>query len=228
MRVQGVQGQGCPQHESTQPGPLTLLPHKTRVRHKKQAQVQTVSKTSLRGVQGGPGRGSREGVEGEVQHSANPGRGVQGLGRNRFKQTRKTLRNCMARLLRSNIQDFFVQEILVGQTAQGTPFRCRGPPSKEGERGRLNLPSVQHATQGSADLTAFALPKWHVVCLVGLVFLRFSCEVRYQSGRTIAGWPPACQQATGAPSLFVRGSAEVLLKAPGPLPWWRNLGRYRG
>ena len=47
MRVQGVQGQGCPQDESTQPGPLTLLPHKTRVRHKKQAQVQTVSKTSL-------------------------------------------------------------------------------------------------------------------------------------------------------------------------------------
>ena len=69
MRVQGVQGQECPQHESTQPGPLTLLPHNTRVRHKKQAQVQTVSKTSLRGVeslgvggvqriqQGGPGRG---------------------------------------------------------------------------------------------------------------------------------------------------------------------------
>ena len=51
MRVQGVQGQGCPQHESTQPGPLTLLPHKTRVRHKKQAQVQTVSKTSVRGVE---------------------------------------------------------------------------------------------------------------------------------------------------------------------------------
>ena len=50
MRVHGVQGQGCPQHERTQPGPLTLLPHKTRVRHKKQAQVQTVSKTSLRGV----------------------------------------------------------------------------------------------------------------------------------------------------------------------------------
>ena len=24
MRAQGVQGQGCPQHESTQPGPLTL------------------------------------------------------------------------------------------------------------------------------------------------------------------------------------------------------------
>ena len=29
----------------------------------------------------------------------------------------------MARLLRSNIQDF-VQEVPVGQMAQGTPFRC--------------------------------------------------------------------------------------------------------
>ena len=48
MRVQGVQGQECPQHESTQPGPLTLLPHKTRVRHKNR---HTVSKTSLRGVE---------------------------------------------------------------------------------------------------------------------------------------------------------------------------------
>ena len=65
MRVQG----GFRQYESTQPGPLTLLLHKTRVRHKKQAQVQTVSKTSLRGVEspgvGGPG-GGPEGP-GEVQ-----------------------------------------------------------------------------------------------------------------------------------------------------------------
>ena len=37
------------------------------------------------------------------------------------KKTRKT--NCMASLLRSNIQDF-VQEVPVGQMAQGTPFRC--------------------------------------------------------------------------------------------------------
>ena len=38
-------------------------------------------------------------------------------------KTTKTLRSCMARLLRSNIQDF-VQE--VAQMAQGTPFRsCR-------------------------------------------------------------------------------------------------------
>ena len=47
--------EGCPQDESTQQrgayGPLTLLPHKTRARHKKQAQVQTFSKTSLRGVE---------------------------------------------------------------------------------------------------------------------------------------------------------------------------------
>ena len=28
---QGVQGQRCPQHESTQPGVVTLLPHNTRV-----------------------------------------------------------------------------------------------------------------------------------------------------------------------------------------------------
>ena len=74
-----VQGEGCPPHESTQPGPLTLLP---------QAQVQTV-KTSLRGVErcrgsrrmfrefrgpGGPGRpgiseGSREGSGSEVASS---------------------------------------------------------------------------------------------------------------------------------------------------------------
>ena len=61
MRVQGVQGQECPQHESTQPGPLTLLPHKTRVRHKKQAQVQTVGVESLgRGGKSPDPRGSRK------------------------------------------------------------------------------------------------------------------------------------------------------------------------
>ena len=74
MRVQGVQGQGCPQHESTQPGPLTLLLRKTRVRHRKQAQVQTVSKTSLRcrGGPDGPGRGC-------PSNSRGSGFGVQDL-----------------------------------------------------------------------------------------------------------------------------------------------------
>ena len=50
----------------------------------------------------------------------------------------------MASLLRSNIQDF-VQEVPVGQMAQGTPFRCL---LWLGGGGRLNLPSVQHANQG--------------------------------------------------------------------------------
>ena len=59
-------------------------------------------KTRMRGVQGRPG---------------SPGC----LGAKNTK-TRKTLRNCMASLLRSNIQDF-VQEVPVGQIAQGTPFR---------------------------------------------------------------------------------------------------------
>ena len=72
MRAQGVQGQGCPQHESTQPGPLTLLPHKTRVRHKNKHRSRTVSKTSLRGAR----RMRAQGVQGQgcPQHeSTQPG-----------------------------------------------------------------------------------------------------------------------------------------------------------
>ena len=48
-----------------------------------------------------------------------------------------------------------MQEVPVGQMAQGTPFRCLPWPNPplisrcwEGERGRLNLPSVQHARVG--------------------------------------------------------------------------------
>ena len=44
--------EGCPQHESTQQrgayGPLTLLPHKTRARHKKQAQVQNIQQNKFK------------------------------------------------------------------------------------------------------------------------------------------------------------------------------------
>ena len=65
MQVQGVQGQECPQHESAA-RTSDMLPHKTRVRHKKQAQVNSV------GVEGC----SRPSSEGG-QHSANPGREVQ-------------------------------------------------------------------------------------------------------------------------------------------------------
>ena len=61
-----------------------------------------------------------------------PGRGRKNL------KTRKKLRSCMARRLRRNIQDF-VQEVPVGQMGQG----------------KLNLPSVQHATQGSADIYVY-------------------------------------------------------------------------
>ena len=76
MRVQGVQGQGCPQHESTQPRALTLLPHKTRVRHKKQAQVQTVSKRveslGVR-VEGATYRGGVQGFAGNTKKAENEG-----------------------------------------------------------------------------------------------------------------------------------------------------------
>ena len=106
--------EGCPQHESI---------HKTRVRHKQRHSSdllphKTVQKT---GSRAGPQKVQKspefEGVQ--VQ-------GVQGVGGVfglKTRKTRKTLRSCMARLLRSYIQDF-VQEVPVGQMAQGTPLRC--------------------------------------------------------------------------------------------------------
>ena len=67
------------------------------------------------------------GGPGEFQGSSRavPGR-VRGHGTKKIintKKPEKRFRGCMARLLRSNIQDF-VQEVPVGQMAQGTPFRC--------------------------------------------------------------------------------------------------------
>ena len=53
----------------------------------------------------------------------------------------------MASLLCSNIQDF-VQEVPVGQMAQGTPFGACRLKVLGGGKGEVNLPSVQHATQG--------------------------------------------------------------------------------
>ena len=75
------------------------------------------------------------------------GAGENNQGKKTQKR-RKTLRNCMASLLRSNIQDF-VQEVPVGQMLRVPPAVAHPPPSKvlEGERG-FNLPSVQHANQG--------------------------------------------------------------------------------
>ena len=93
-------------------------------------------------MQGGS-RGSR-GVWGGVQGVCRGSRGKT-LKRN-TKKPRKTLWNCMASLLRSNIQDF-VQEVPVGQVAQGSA--CRGPPSNQFQ----DFPPTifQQATQGSAD-----------------------------------------------------------------------------
>ena len=62
----------------------------------------------LGGVQGVPGGGPRGGPE------------VLGGKLLKTQKTRKTLRNCMVSLLRSNIPDF-VQEVAVGQIAQGKP-----------------------------------------------------------------------------------------------------------
>ena len=61
--------------------------------------------------------GGGPGFQGESRGSA------EVLGRN-TKKPEKTLWNCMASLVRSNIQDFVQEEVPVGQMAQGTPFRC--------------------------------------------------------------------------------------------------------
>ena len=83
-----------------------------------------------RGVQGGPGGpGVSGGVPGQVQG------GVQ-----RFWAEKRLKHQKAENALPTNIQDF-VQEVPVGQMAQGTPFRCLAWPtiSKKEKRGRLNL-----------------------------------------------------------------------------------------
>ena len=67
--------EGCPQHESTQQrrayGPLTLLPHKSRARHKKQAQVQNSRQNEFKRGRGGACESQKEGCP---QHeSTQPG-----------------------------------------------------------------------------------------------------------------------------------------------------------
>ena len=62
----------------------------------------------------------------------------------------------MASLLRSNIQDF-VQELPVGQMAQGTPFRCPSPDFKVlgGGKGEVKPPKCPtcHPRVGGYSLT---------------------------------------------------------------------------
>ena len=111
-----------------------------------------------RGVWGGPGgsRGSRGGPE-----------ALGGKTAKKHEKTRKTLRNCMASLLRSNIQNF-VEEVPLGQMAQGILFRCLPSRKRKGE-----VPSVQHATQGSADIYIYIHTYLILVylCLCALVLI---------------------------------------------------------
>ena len=162
--------EGCPQH-------ATRVRHKQRHRsrtvsktsfgegcaqHETRSGQQSANPAFEGGHAGpaGPGLSSVYGGSREYKRFWGSGgsRGFQRRSRGRpevlggktakTRKTRKT-RSCVARLLRSSIQEF-VQEVLVGQMAQGTPFRCLPWPPLT--RGRLNLPSVQHATQGSADM----------------------------------------------------------------------------
>ena len=106
--------------------------HETRVRHEQRHRSRTVSKTSLRGEQGTQqiqdlrgGRGVQsclEGVQGASRGGLWGSRQVQVSGSRAFGRKN---RSCMY------IQDFV---------------------PALGQRGRFNLPSVQHATQGSADM----------------------------------------------------------------------------
>ena len=75
--------------------------------------------------------------------------GVSGGGAGSFsggpdtRKTRKTLRNCIASLLRSNIQDF-VQEVPVGQNGSGYP---------------LSVPAVAHPPPNFQNLGGVKPPE---------------------------------------------------------------------
>ena len=135
---------------------LTLLPHKTRVRHKKQAQVPTISKTSkqrpgpLKSLGGsrrsmrsrkisggcrwgsGGSRASRRGAGGPGSRSS------EALTSHKTRKIRQTSRRFLSSLLRSCIQDC-VQEVPVGQMAQGTPPRRTPRPSQVASTGFINF-----------------------------------------------------------------------------------------
>ena len=103
-------------------------------------------------------RGGGQGCLGGCRGFQGGFRGVQrGFGP-KHKKTRQTLRNCVASLLRSNIQDF-VQEVPLGQMAQGTAVPAVvNPPradSKEGVRrgkGEVKPPKCPTRQSGLADL----------------------------------------------------------------------------
>ena len=151
MRLGSGINKGTDPEESTQP--LTLLPHKTQSK----LQPKHSANPGFEGGQGGPGGpGLSSDGPGGFQGGSMGGSGALGAIRAKTPKTRKTGSAGGARgsregpevlkpekrssLLRSNIQ-------------RVPPFSaCRGPPPISrcwrGKRGRLNLPSVQHANQG--------------------------------------------------------------------------------
>ena len=92
---------------------------------------------------GGPGR-SREG----------PGRSGGGEGGPEVPaKNTKTRKTVWLGLLRSNIQDF-VQEVPVGQMAQGTPLRCL---PLGGGKGEVKPPKCPTRQSGLADIYLYIL-----------------------------------------------------------------------
>ena len=99
---------------------LTLLPHKTRSKLSRSGQANP-------GFEGGQRQTRKNwkkpgGCRGGVQGWLGGVQGVPGVVQGGSRSFGRKNGNCMASLLRSNIQDFV--EVPVGQMAQGTPFRC--------------------------------------------------------------------------------------------------------
>ena len=141
-----------------------MLPHKTRVRHKKQHRSRTFSKTKS------ASRESRWGPGG-------PGRGVQErsggcTASRKTRKIRQTFRSCLSSLLRSCIQDC-VQEVPVGQMAQGTPPRRTPRPRQVASSGFINFSiffyhvSSEVFSKSSSVMSSFLL----LLLLLLLVFL---------------------------------------------------------
>ena len=134
---------------------MALLPDPTTAKSRRRGSGRKkLEKARMRGgVQGGS-RGSRAVWGGPgVPGGSRGGPELFGGKRLEHEKTRKTLRNCVASLLRSNIQDF-VQEVPVGQMAQGTPFSvpAMAHPPRRGEKGEVKPPKCPTRQSWSADI----------------------------------------------------------------------------
>ena len=99
----------------------------------------------------GPRRFRKSSYDSGVQGGPKAGPEPQGKKTVTRKKPEK-FRSCMARLLRSNIQDF-VQKVAVGQMAQGTPFRS--PAVAHFRKKTLNLPTVSNTSPKTRRITTF-------------------------------------------------------------------------